>query len=301
MSFQDESIGDVSDHDPTPDRLSVEPTFPAAPQESTEEVDLESWDWPGQEQTRSPAQTLDGEDVPTSDDGLIPLADETPAYRLAEPPRQEGYTVPDELASPKAGGTRRLVHWVAAVIMLGGLAMGVRMGWNEMRNALGDLEDHVTTLRDKGNENPEHRRLVEERLNDPTRRSVKAAEGEGNWADASTSAAKRETGGEKSTAGTLMDLIKARRSGGGKSADTRSGASGHASKPAPAGREEPADARSRDGYTLQAIVNGAGGNLAMINGKCVRIGQRVDGATLKRVTSSSVTLEKDGRQIQLKW
>ncbi|MFP4141277.1 MAG: hypothetical protein ACLFVY_12010 [Phycisphaerae bacterium] len=300
--FQDESIDDSSNHEPTPDQPATEPTFPAAGQENAEEVDLESWDWPGQEQTRSPAETLDGQDVPASDDGLIPLADETPAYQLTEAPPQDGFTVPDELAAPKATGTRRLMHYVAAVVMLGGLALGVRLGWNQMRNALGDLEDHVSYLREKGNETPEHRKLVEERLNDPTRRSVEAAQGKDDNPGKATSTDQHQDGGGKSTVGRLMDLVKAGRSGKEKASDAHSGAPGQAhSKPASPVRDESADARSRDGYTLQAIVNGPGGNLAMINGKCVRIGQRVDGATLKRVTSNSVTLEKDGRTIHLKW
>jgi hypothetical protein len=299
--FQNESIGDSSNHEPTSDQPATEPTFPAAGQENSEEVDLESWDWPGQEQSRSTAETLDGQDVPASDDGLIPLADETPAYQLTEAPREEGFTVPDELAPPKARRTRRLVHYVAAAVMLGGLAMGVRLGWNQMRNALGDLEDHVSYLREKGNEIPEHRKLVEERLNDPTRRSVDAGQGKDHSPGQSTSADQRQTGGEKSIVGKLMDRVKAGRSDREKAPNAHSGASGQAPKSASPVRDESADPRSRDGYTLQAIVNGSGGNLAMINGKCVRIGQRVDGATLKRVTSSSVTLEKDGRTIELKW
>ncbi len=301
--FQDESIGESSNHEPTPDQPAAEPTFPAAAgQENCEEVDLESWDWPGQEQSRSPAETLDGQDVPASDDGLIPLADETPAYQLTEASGEEGFTVPDELAPPKARRTRRMVHYVAAAIMLGGLAMGVRLGWNQMRNALGDLEDHVSYLREKGNEVPEHRTLVEERLNDPTRRSVDEAQGKDPSPGESTSADQHRPDSEKSIVGKLMDRVKAARSDGEKAPDAHSSASGQAHpQPAPRARDESADPRSRDGYTLQAIVNGSGGNLAMINGKCVRIGQRVDGATLKRVTSSSVTLEKDGRTIELKW
>jgi hypothetical protein len=286
----------MSFNDPSADgRDAHEPTFPAPPARSNEDVDLESWEWPGEQQHRSPAETLQGEEVPASEEGLYPLAGETPDYRLADaPPADDGYTVPDRLAAPKPPAGRRLVHWGLAIVMLGGLVLGGRMVWNRIAEAFAEFESHIAGIREEGNQNPQHRKLVEERLNDPTRRSPGTSRKDESDGPGAGSSPARTSNGRKNTATMLADLLKGRK----KAADT--GAGKHA-PPKSAPIEAETSTRSRGGYTLQAIVNGPGGNLAMINGKCVREGQRVDGAVLKKVTSASVTLEKDGRRLVLKW
>jgi hypothetical protein len=278
------------------DESTSQPTFPAPPEAAPEDVDLDSWEWPGQQPLdNAPPPT---ETAPGQTDGLIPLADETPEYRLADAPPQEGYTVPDRLSAPRRRGGRKLAHWCLAAILIGGLAMGASLGWQEIKQTWADFEQRVSDIREEGNQNPLHRELVEKRLEDPTKPKPSSPEPISRAGKGATPGNSEPTH-PKGTAGRLLEMLK-----GQGTLDKQPSPADAPPSRKPAGKQanEPKridPARSRDGYTLQAIVNSAGGNLAMINGQCVRQGQRIDGATLENVSAGSVTLRKNGRAIVL--
>lgn len=50
---------------------------------------------------------------------------------------------------------------------------------------------------------------------------------------------------------------------------------------------------------LQAILRSGGGARAVINGKTLRVGERVDGARLLAIDSRSVRVKRQGRRITL--
>ena len=62
----------------------------------------------------------------------------------------------------------------------------------------------------------------------------------------------------------------------------------------------PAAPEPAAGLRLQGIRSDGRGRLAVLNGKAVRVGQEVEGATVTGIGRDSVTVSRDGRSSELK-
>jgi hypothetical protein len=221
------------------------------------------------------------------EDSLIPLAAEEhdasgEVEFLGGPPQEgpadsRGGHVPDVIPA-------RQMHspWPGRLVMLailGGLAYGTHAGWKQLKAAWGEFTGNVQYIHAKGEDSPDRKKLVEGHLDRTGRLSAEQSDAE------YTGTADGDEAGE-SWAGKLL--------GAGS-------ATGSKNAPAQPSRKDKPNTLSSGGYTLSAIVAGPSGRVAMINGRCVRKGDRVDGATVDKITDNSATLSKGGDSIVLKW
>ncbi|MFP4053006.1 MAG: hypothetical protein ACLFV7_03980 [Phycisphaerae bacterium] len=246
-------------------------------------ADGESADHAGEEMEWREDEFRFQPDPSTDEDpsALIPLAeDEHDASGeielLGAPPRED--------AADSQGGfvadvmPRRPSHnpWPArllALAILGGLAYGAHAGWTQLKTAWGEFTGNVQYIHAKGEDSPDRKKLVKGRL-DHNGRDTKARSADGS---------EKTDEDDQPWTGKVIGARSRKGSSAGPS------------------REARPNTLSKDGYTLSAIVAGPDGRVAMINGRCVRKGARIDGATVSQITDDSVTLSRGGESIVLKW
>lgn len=75
---------------------------------------------------------------------------------------------------------------------------------------------------------------------------------------------------------------------------------GDPTKPTSLAAPEPAQVESGPRWRLQSTLVADSRRLAVINGRTVSVGEQVDGATLRDVRREGVTLEIEGRSVELR-